>query len=155
MQEIGFIHGFTKTGLAVVRFNKKEQCDTCNMCRKTADENLVEVKIKNNLNAKQGDKVVVQMGAKAKLAASFTIYMIPLLFVIVSLAITIGRIDDIYTALIALGALVVGFVLVFVIDKKIREYKGYLPKMVDFVDEFSQNNIEDTNLDITKEEVKR
>ena len=72
MKEIGFVHK-VKGSTATVRFERKTACENCNMCLKPKEEMYVELKLKNTLNAKVGDKVEVTMGQRAVLTASFIV----------------------------------------------------------------------------------
>ncbi len=120
-----------KGGRATVRFDRKSACDSCQMCAVTKDGMKVEVMLENNLNASVGDTVCVQMGDKFVLTSAVIVYIIPL--ILVGAGIGIGTlISEIAQILFALGGLVVGFVIAFLLDRfAIRKKKGFYPVMTE------------------------
>ena len=75
MIEIGKVFNIKSNGIATVRFDRKTACENCNMCLKPREENYVELRLKNTLNAKVGDTVKVVMGKRAVLTASVIVYL--------------------------------------------------------------------------------
>ncbi len=120
-----------KGNRATVRFDRKSACDSCHMCAVTKDGMKVEVMLENNLNASVGDTVCVQMGDKFVLTSAVIVYIIPL--ILVGAGIGIGtHISDLAQILFALGGLVVGFVIAFLLDRfVIRKKKGFYPVMTE------------------------
>lgn len=140
MTETGKVHKLTRGGFAVVRFDRKSACENCNMCFKPKEENYVELRVKNTLQAKVGDSVRIAMGERAVLAASFVVYMIPLAVMAVALGASYQFVGDLYAVLIGVGALLLGFVPVALIDRKLRYKKGYLPLMMGII---TDNQLQD------------
>ena len=129
MKEVGVVHKI-KGSMATIRFERKTACENCNMCLKPKEEMYVELKLKNSLNAKVGDKVEVTMGQRAVLTASFIVYMLPLLLMAIVIVCTYQL--EVWVSLVAsLGSMVVGFICVSLIDKLIiRKKVDYLPSMI-------------------------
>lgn len=146
MKEIGVVHTI-KGKMATVRFERKTACENCNMCLKPREEMYVELRLKNVLNAKVGDKVEVTMGKRAVLTASFIVYVLPLVTMAIALICTYKM--ELWISLSAsFGALGIGFVAVCVIDRCIiRKRKDYLPIMSSIISE----ELNDTN--IIKEQI--
>lgn len=128
MKEIGVVHKI-KGSFATVRFERKTACENCNMCLKPRDERYVELRLKNNLNAKIGDKVEVTMGQKAVLTSSFIVYVMPLIVMAIVLGVTYQL--ELWISLVSsLGSLALSFIGVALIDKLIiRKKANYLPVM--------------------------
>ncbi len=128
MKEVGFVHKI-KGSTATVRFERKTACENCNMCLKPREEMYVELRLKNSLNAKVGDKVEVTMGKRAVLTASFIVYVVPLLIMAIVLVATFKL--ELWISLVAsLGSLALSFVGVAIVDKLIIKKKAdYLPVM--------------------------
>lgn len=114
---------------ATVRFDRRSACDKCHMCAVTKDGMRVEVVVDNKLGASVGDVVEVEMGEKYVLTSAVIVYVIPL--VLIGVGIGVGTLlNELAEALFALGGLVVGFVIAFLLDKfVIRKKKGFSPQM--------------------------
>ncbi len=114
---------------ATVRFERRSACDKCHMCAVTKDGMKVEVVVDNALGANVGDFVEVEMGERYVLTAAAIVYVIPL--VLVGVGVGIGTIlSELAQVLIALGGLVAGFAIAFVLDRfVIRKKKGFCPVM--------------------------
>lgn len=145
MKEVGVVHKI-KGSMATIRFERKTACENCNMCLKPKEEMYVELKLKNSLNAKVGDKVEVTMGQRAVLTASFIVYMLPLLLMAIVIVCTYQL--EVWVSLVAsLGSMVIGFICVSLIDKLIiRKKVDYLPSMSEIITE------ENTNIEFNSEE---
>ena len=128
MKEVGFVHKI-KGSTATVRFERKTACENCNMCLKPREEMYVELKLRNSLNAKVGDRVEVTMGQRAVLTASFIVYVAPLLVMAIVLGATFKL--ELWISLVAsLGSLALSFIGVALIDKLIiKKNSDYLPVM--------------------------
>ncbi len=118
-----------KGNKATVSFDRKSACDECHMCAVTKDTMKVEIVVENTLNANVGDFVSIEMGERFVLTAATIVYIIPL--VLVFAGIMIGRVlSDLASILFAVGGLVIGFVIAFVLDRcVIRKKKGFSPQM--------------------------
>lgn len=118
-----------KGNKATVRFDRRSACDKCHMCAVTKDGMKVEVVVDNTLGASVGDVVEVEMGEKYVLTAAAIVYVIPL--VLIGVGIGIGTLlSELAEALLALGGLIIGFVIAILLDKLvIRKKKGFSPMM--------------------------
>lgn len=118
-----------KGNKATVSFDRKSACDSCHMCAVTKDGMKVEIVVENTLGANVGDFVSIEMGEKFVLTAATIVYIIPLVLVLAGLL--IGRImSELAEILFAVGGLVLGFVIAFVLDRcVIRKKPGFSPRM--------------------------
>lgn len=132
MREVGVVHK-VRGKFATVRFDRKTACENCNMCLKPREANYVELRVKNNLSAKEGDRVEVAMGDRAVLTAALLVYAVPLIIMGVVLSVTYTL--DIGICLGAsFGSLTAAFIGVALIDKfVIRKKKEYAPVMTQIV----------------------
>ena len=136
---------------ATVRFDRRSACDSCHMCAVTRDGMKVEVVIENTLGANVGDFVEVEMAQKFVLTAAVIVYLIPL--ALVALGVGIGVLfNELTQILLAVGGLVLGFVIAFLLDKfVIRKKQGFSPRMkaicLQTADEHLENTTNATNED--------
>ena len=104
----------------------------------------VEVVVENTLGANVGDFVEVEMGERYVLTAAAIVYVIPL--VLIGVGIGLGTlINELAQALMALGGLVIGFVIAILLDRLvIRKKKGFVPTMKSIcpssVEEYEKTN---------------
>ncbi len=132
MRETGTVHK-VRGSFATVRFDRKAACENCNMCLKPREANYVELKLKNDLHAVEGDRVEVAMGDRAVLTAAAIVYAVPLTVMGVALALTY-RLGIGICLGASFGALALAFVAVAVIDRLVvRKRPDYMPKMVRIV----------------------
>lgn len=120
-----------KGNRATVQFDRKSACDSCHMCAVTRDGMKVQIVIENSLGAQVGDIVNVRMGERFVLTAALIVYIIPL--VLVGIGVGAGSLlTELAQVLLAVGGLVVGFVIAFLLDRfVIRKRKGFAPQMVE------------------------
>ena len=120
-----------KGSRATVEFDRKSACDSCHMCAVTKDGMKVKIVIENSLNACVGDVVNVSMGERFVLTAALIVYIIPL--VLVGIGVGVGSLlTELAQVLLAVGGLVVGFVVAFLLDRfVIRKKKGFVPRMTE------------------------
>lgn len=134
MIEVGVVNKLSRLNYATVRFDRRAACENCNMCLKPRDQNYVELRVKNTLNAKVGDRVKIQMGKKAVLTASFIVYIIPLLFFAIALF-TTYKFKLWITIMVSIISLIAGFIFVFVLDIVLRKKSSFTPEMVEVIKE--------------------
>ncbi|MBR4800160.1 MAG: SoxR reducing system RseC family protein [Clostridia bacterium] len=114
---------------ATVRFDRRSACDSCHMCAVTRDGMKVEVVIENTLGANVGDFVEVEMAQRFVLTAAIIVYLIPL--ALVAFGVGLGVLfNELTQILLAVGGLVLGFVIAFLLDRfVIKKKKGFSPQM--------------------------
>ncbi len=134
MRETGVVYKL-RGSFATVRFDRKTACENCNMCLKPREANYVELRLKNTLSAKVGDRVEVTMGDRAVLTAALLVYAVPLIAMGIALSVT-------YTMSLGIclgatfGSLAASFIGVALADKfVIRRKKEYMPSMTAIVPE--------------------
>jgi len=129
MIEIGEIKKTSNNGWCTVRFPRKTACENCRMCLKPKDEMFVELKLKNTLGVKEGDRVSVSIGDRAVVSASLIVYLIPLGLLAIALGVTSMANDLALSLGCGGGALIAGFAIVALIDKKLKAKRGFSPTL--------------------------
>lgn len=137
---------------ATVRFDRRSACDSCHMCAVTRDGMKVEVVIENTLGANVGDFVEVEMAQRFVLTAAVIVYLIPL--VLVALGVGIGVLfNELTQILLAVGGLVIGFVIAFLLDRfVIKKKKGFSPQMKSICLQNAAEHIENAKLENAEDE---
>lgn len=124
MEEICNVE-YIKNGLAYVRLNKNEKCGGCKACS-FGQGNSVVVPAIMEKECNAGDTVKVNMPQDAPKAASLVIYVIPLLFLLVGIF-AASPLGDVAQLLIGIAMLAVSFVIVWLIDRRYRKNKKFMP----------------------------
>lgn len=97
-----------------------ENCANCGGCKKTSSY----ANVTNDLGADVGDTVKIELETGKVLLVSFTVYILPLIFFIVGIA--IGNL------LCGIAFFVIMFIILRFFDKKIGgKFKGRIVKIID------------------------
>ena len=125
----------TQGGIATVSFNRRGECDKCQLCKVSNDCTKVEIEVENTLNVNTGDFVSVDMGKKGIRLAAALIYLVPLVLVV--LGVLIGSIlSPLAQGILAVAGLIVGLAVALPIDFcVIRKSNKLVPKMKDILEE--------------------
>ena len=144
MEEIGQILK-TKGNQALVKIERHSLCSKCtNKCQLAAPESHeldeIEVEVDNPINAKNGQKVKIEMEEQALVIASLIIYIIPLICLILGYFIGLyfmGFIGanpsegaGIIGSLLFLG---LSFSLIKIIDRFLSKKKKYHPRIKEII----------------------
>ena len=115
---------------ATLRFKRTKACAHCGGCISFGTDQA-EVQLKNTLNAKPGDWVVVELHAKSMLQASLLMYILPLCMLLAGLYIG-TRVSDLLGIILGLlGAGIVFLVLRF-LEPRFEKATRFQPKMIAF-----------------------
>ncbi|HEY8389903.1 MAG TPA: SoxR reducing system RseC family protein, partial [Clostridia bacterium] len=91
----------------------------------------VSIKLKNDVGAKIGDTVEVGFSDKSLTLSNLIVFGIPLLLLLIGMIIAIGlKLNELFAIFIAIGSLVLGFVVVFIIDKIVAKNNDFSPKIL-------------------------
>ena len=123
---------------AFIEVERSSACAQCGLqeAEELATGGKVVFEAYNLAGAKSGDRVKVQVRTGAYMKASLYIYGIPVLFLIIgaiagAYAATILReSSDTMSALFAMGGLVVGFIILFLLRKRSNKAE-YMPVVVE------------------------
>ena len=129
--------------IAVVSSKRSTMCKGCSaqhVCHPFGSgDDSVEIKTYNHANAKAGDMVKVVLPEKNFLKASFIVYGIPILFLLIFSV--IGKVvfkKDIFSFIFGFSGLLISFLLIKYLDKKSKN--KYLPVIVEIMKDESSGN---------------
>ncbi|GHV01355.1 hypothetical protein FACS1894211_10930 [Clostridia bacterium] len=138
MNETGKVTKIKPDGRAVVRFDRKASCESCNMCMSKRNM-YIDYTLENTANAKAGDTVIVDLSTAALSIATLIVYVLPIAAALVAFMVTWGMDQRIQFGA-ALGAVGAAFALAAVLDAKYFKRKRLKPKMIKIINmEESQN----------------
>lgn len=123
---------------AYVEVERSSACAQCGLqeAEELATGGKVVFEAYNLAGAKSGDRVKVQVRTGAYMRASLYIYGIPVLFLIIGAiagayaATILRKSSDTISALFAMGGLVVGFIILFLLRKRSNKAE-YMPVVVE------------------------
>ncbi len=133
MKEIGTVVNVDKKNIKV-RMQRKSACGNCNMCGFKQGDMHVDITTENNLGAKLGDSVELEMETSTVLFSASIVYILPLIFAL--LGFLVGWLLKL-SELAQFGCLMlgvcVGFVAIACIDKLVKKTK-FNPKCTRIVE---------------------
>lgn len=119
---------------AIVRVERKSACASCGMCAMKPKDSHVDVRVENVLNADEGAFVLIRVESGSVAKISLLVYILPLAFAVAGMLIGIFcRLPDWAILLLFAGFLAVGFVGVFLIDKRVARKNKMQPVMVSLI----------------------
>ncbi|HEY8443300.1 MAG TPA: SoxR reducing system RseC family protein [Clostridia bacterium] len=120
-----------------VQFKRTSACDKCGLCSGAGGN--VTLTLKNDLNAKEGDIVEVEISHKAVTLSYLIVFGIPILTLLLGVIIaSAASFSELYSIVTAAAALLVGFLIVFVLDKVFAQKDKFAPKIIRVHEQTSQ-----------------
>tara|TARA_R110001592_G_scaffold24536_1_gene94403 strand:+ start:12083 stop:12568 length:486 start_codon:yes stop_codon:yes gene_type:complete len=129
--------------IARVKVQRTSSCESCSLksgcgqssLTKLSSNHCLELDVENTLDAKSGDEVLISIPESGLMTASLRIYFIPLLLMV--LGAVIGDlldsqsdvVSEIWTMLLSLAGLIIGFYWARMFSQKQAFHKDFLPKM--------------------------
>ena len=99
--------------------------------RQAREGGNVSIILKNDLGAKVGDIVEVEILGKAVTLSYLIVFGIPLVMALLGVILaSAARFSELYSIITVAGSLVFGFLVVFVIDKIIAKNQKFAPKII-------------------------
>lgn len=138
MIEIGVVDKIKKNYATVV-FPRKQACENCKMCMKNRSEMSVFVIVDNELDAKIGDKVEVELGNRDILKSAFYVYLIPVILITLSFVILYAQAEWVQIIGVCVSALL-SFGIIVLIDKYNKKNNRNRIKMIKIIDEGDLTN---------------
>ncbi len=106
---------------AIVYMEKRDECSKCGMCIFPKDAKGVDITAKNEVGAKQGDTVIIDVKDSGKLLGLFLAFVVPLLLIGASVIMnTLFIHNELLTVFIAVASIIVWYVILSFIDKKLK-----------------------------------
>lgn len=116
---------------AVVRVQRKSACASCGMCAMKPKDSHIDVRVENALDAKEGDLVQIKLESGSVAKISLLVYILPLALAVAGMLTGIFcRLPDWANLVLFAGLLAVGFIIVFLLDKKSRKAKKLQPVLL-------------------------
>ena len=135
--EIGEVMVGGKT--ATIKIDRKKECEGCKMCARRRGDNYVKMRADNAIGAQKGDRVEVTVQKAFTLQASALVYLVPLLFAAIGLAVGYVTLPEKFAFALCLAMLVVGYIIVVAVDRVIRKKKEYTPVVTKIISQKKEN----------------
>lgn len=131
--EIGKVEKI-KGNLYYVKLSKSEKCEGCKVCD-FGKNNSITVPSLSDVECKIGDSVVLRSPIKKKYISSIIMYLLPIIIMVLCAVVTYNITHNDLSVLIACGiSLVVSFLIIFILDKLIRN-KSNMPLIIKNISE--------------------
>ena len=133
MKEFGIVTAVDKNR-ATVKVDKKDECSKCGMCLFPKGANAVEFNAKNDLDAKVGDKVLIETEKDGKLIGAILAFLVPL--ILIGISALIGYLvikSEIWILILSLVLIIAWYVVLSLIDKKIGKTVSFSPKIIKII----------------------
>ncbi len=133
MKEQGVVTA-VKGNRATVKVDKKDQCSKCGMCLFPQNASSVNFDAVNSVNAKVGDTVTIESKKEANLLGVILAFLVPL--ILIGLAVLINWLfigKDIYVLIISLPSIALWYVILALIDKKIKSFSAYKTEITEII----------------------
>jgi len=129
--------------VAKVEIQKHSSCSNCSACKLGDENSSLVAEVYNQIGAKVGQTVYIDMESKQVLSAAFIVYIIPLFSLLAGIMLastilnTIGIMKnaDIYSAIVGFFMMTASFVIIRLKDKKFKSSGKYLPMITEVVND--------------------
>lgn len=119
---------------ALVRLEKKSECDKCGMCVFPKNAQSAEISARNLAGAEEGDLVVMEREKDGRLLGAFLVFLVPLLLIGAAAVIALLVIKkEIWILFLSLIFLFLWYTILAFIDKKLQSLSSFAPKIVEIV----------------------
>ncbi len=133
----------TDGAYAVVRIDKKSECDKCGLCLFPKGASCTEISAENPLNAAEGDDVIIETSKNAPLIGVALAFLVPLM--LIGIAVGVGlflKNSEIWIPVIGVILVVLWYTILAAIDKKLRKKRGFCPVVAEIIKEETQEENE-------------
>ncbi|MDD4312882.1 MAG: SoxR reducing system RseC family protein, partial [Eubacteriales bacterium] len=120
-------------GTAQIRFLRSSACAHCGACLTVGDSEM-EISLPNTLDAKEGDRVAVDLSPKRVVQASLLAYAVPLVLMIAGVLLG-SKIADWAGLVLGVAACGLGYLILRIVEKKSAKKKSFQPRMTRILDE--------------------
>ena len=135
MNQRGYVIELVDGTTAKIKLQKHSACAACGKCASSADKKDIIVEVDNNIGAKVGDYVEVNMDSVNVIKAAVIVYIVPLIALlggtIISYAILnfidIGMNKEVLSGFIGIVLTIISYLLIKSKDRKFRESRNYIP----------------------------
>ena len=135
MKEEGQVKS-VKKNFAVVSVSKKDECSKCGMCLFQNGADSVDFNAENSLDAKVGDKVIIQTAETTKFLGIMLVFLVPLILIGISALINYLLIkNEIWILILSVILIVLWYTILALIDKKLAKTKKFATRIVEIIKE--------------------
>ena len=136
MNQDGYIVEIIDEDTAIMRMMRLSACAKCGKCMNAASESEeILVEVDNAIGAKVGDHVMVSMEHINVMKATFLVYVIPMILLIVGIlgsyyalnAMGFAGATEIVAAVIGIALMGLSYIYLKINDKKFKESREYVP----------------------------
>ncbi|NQT30652.1 MAG: SoxR reducing system RseC family protein [Candidatus Saganbacteria bacterium] len=128
MREQGIIDKVVEGKIVEVAFKRTEACEKCRACH-AIEEGLVGVEAVNDIGAKIGDMVEIEIPSQELIKGSLILFLVPVLFMIVGYLVGaeftsflgLSNLSEIFGIIFALIFLAISFFISSWYDKNVRQ----------------------------------
>ena len=135
MQEVGKVTKIDGDYI-IVAVPKKDECSKCGMCLFPKGASEINLRAKNTLRTKLGDSVKIETTtSQGKTSGVILVFLIPLL--LIGLAVLIEKLfikNEIFILILSVAFMVLWFIILAFIDKKISKKDKYVAKIIEIID---------------------
>lgn len=145
MNQRGYIIELVDGTTAKIKMQKHSACAACGKCASSTDKKDIIVEVDNNIGAKVGDYVEVNMDSVNVIKAAAIVYIVPLIALLGGTIISygifnfidIGMNKEVLSGFIGIVLTIISYLLIKSKDRKFRESRNYIPiitKVINTID---------------------
>ena len=135
MKEVGLVVK-TEKDRAIVKVDKKDECSKCGMCLFPKNASSTLFSAVNEMGAKEGDTVLIEVTSNSKLLGAVLAFLVPLLLIMLSAVITFAVIGkELYMLVLSVGLVAIWYLILPIIDKKLKTWDKFSPSVIKILKE--------------------
>ncbi|GAA0106057.1 SoxR reducing system RseC family protein [Paraclostridium sordellii] len=135
MNQRGYVIELVDGTTAKIKMQKHSACAACGKCASSADKKDIIVEVDNNIGAKVGDYVEVNMDSVNVIKAAAIVYIVPLIALLGGTIISYGILNfidigmnkEVLSGFIGIVLTAISYLLIKGKDRKFRESRNYIP----------------------------
>ncbi|MCR1850560.1 SoxR reducing system RseC family protein [Paraclostridium sordellii] len=135
MNQRGYIIELVDGTTAKIKMQKHSACAACGKCASSTDKKDIIVEVDNNIGAKVGDYVEVNMDSVNVIKAAAIVYIVPLIALLGGTIISYGILNfidigmnkEVLSGFIGIVLTAISYLLIKSKDRKFRESRNYIP----------------------------
>ncbi|CEP82077.1 SoxR reducing system RseC family protein [Paraclostridium sordellii] len=135
MNQRGYVIELVDGTTAKIKMQKHSACAACGKCASSADKKDIIVEVDNNIGAKVGDYVEVNMDSVNVIKAVAIVYIVPLIALLGGTIISYGILNfidigmnkEVLSGFIGIVLTAISYLLIKSKDRKFRESRNYIP----------------------------
>ena len=135
MNQRGYVIELVDGTTAKIKMQKHSACAACGKCASSTDKKDIIVEVDNNIGAKVGDYVEVNMDSVNVIKAAAIVYIVPLIALLGGTIISYGILNfidigmnkEVLSGFIGIVLTAISYLLIKSKDRKFRESRNYIP----------------------------